>query len=194
MLNLKRAGRLQMAAVASAMLVAGAAGQSVTQGSITGTVEDTSGAVVPKATVVIRNTGTNATLMLTADDKGFFNAPLLQPGTYKVVITAVGFGEFDANSVTVQVSQSTTLQPRLSAGNTSETVTVTGATPAINTESPDFSTVLDNQAITNIPENNRRWSSLALLTPGVVSDANGFGLVSILVAPSDEIHEWRFGF
>ena len=58
-------------------------------------------------------------------------------------------------------------------------MTVTDTAPTINTESPDFSTVLDNRAIVDLPENNRRWSSLALLTPGVVSDANGFGLVSI---------------
>ena len=181
MLNWKRFRRLQVAAVtaAAAMLSAGMSAQSVTQGAITGTVEDSSGAVIPKATVVIRNTGTNATVTLTADDKGFFNAPLLQPGTYKVVITAAGFGEFDATNVTVEVSQSTTLEPRLELGNTASVVTVTDSTPTINTESPDFSTVLDNHAIVNIPENNRRWSSLALLTPGVVSDANGFGLVSI---------------
>ena len=179
MRKLKQICLVPLVALGAALATADVRAQSVTQGAITGTVEDTSGAAVPKATVVIRNVGTNATVTLAADDKGFFNAPLLQPGTYKVMITSSGFGEYDANAVTVQVGQSTTLEPHLAPGNAATTVNVTEATPTINTESPDFSAVLDNNAIVNIPENNRRWSSLAMLTPGVVSDANGFGLVSI---------------
>ncbi len=167
------------ALVATAAMAVSAGAQSVTQGAITGTVEDATGAAVPKAAVVIVNTGTNATVNLTANNSGFFNAPLLQPGTYRVTISAAGFADFQAQKVTVQVGQSTTLQPRLAPAGATETVSVSEATPAINTESPDFTAVLDNRAIEDIPENNRRWSSLALLTPGVVSDANGFGLVSI---------------
>ncbi len=174
-----RRTRLAAAAMAAVSISLSGGAQSVTQGAITGTVEDATGAAVPKASVVIRNTGTNSVVNLTGDAKGFFNAPLLQPGDYKVTITAPGFGEYDAEHVAVQVGQSTTLEPRLQTGSAAETVTVTEASPVINTESPDFSTVIDNRAITNIPENNRRWSSLAMLTPGVVSDASGFGLVSI---------------
>ncbi|HLI75648.1 MAG TPA: carboxypeptidase regulatory-like domain-containing protein [Acidobacteriaceae bacterium] len=173
------AGRAAVVASAAVLTTAGMYAQSVTQGAITGTVQDVTGAVVPNATVVIVNTGTNATVKLTADGKGFFLAPLLQPGTYKVTINAGGFGQYVADRVTVQVSQTTTLEPRLTTGQAETTVTVTDTTPAINTESPDFSDVLDNRAIVDLPENNRRWSSLALLTPGVVSDSNGFGLVSI---------------
>ncbi len=172
-------GRAAIVASAAMLGSAGMRAQSVTQGAITGTVEDATGAAVPKATVVIVNTGTNATVNLTADDRGFFNAPLLQPGTYKVTIRSAGFGQFLADRVTVEVGQTTTLEPRLTLGQTEQTVTVEDTTPVVNTESPDFSTVLDNRAITNIPENNRRWSSLALLTPGVVSDSSGFGLVSV---------------
>ncbi len=179
MLDLKRFGRLQRAAVVSAVLVAGASAQSVTQGAITGTVEDASGAAVPKATVVIVNTATNQTLTLTADDKGFFNAPLLQPGTYKVTIGAAGFSQYVATAVAVDVGSSTTLEPHLNTGSQSETVTVTESTPIVNTESPDFSNLITGDVIANVPVNNRRWSSIALLTPGVVSDANGFGLIAV---------------
>ena len=172
-------GRAAVVASAAMLATAGMRAQSVTQGAITGTVEDSTGAAVPKASVAIVNTGTNSTVNLTADDKGFFNAPLLQPGTYKVTISSAGFGQYLADRVLVQVGQTTTLEPRLVLGQAEQTVTVTETTPVINTESPDFSDVVNNRAINDLPENNRRWSSLALLTPGVVSDANGFGLVSI---------------
>src|SRR6202042_586064 len=67
----------------------------------------------------------------------------------------------------------------LKAGATNQTVEVSAETPLVNLESPDFSSNLNKQALDNIPINNRRWSSLAMTTPGVVSDSNGFGLVSI---------------
>ena len=153
--------------------------QSVTQGAIAGTVEDNTGAVIPGATVVIHNLGTNAEVKLTSDGSGFFNAPLLQPGEYKVAVSAAAFGPWASEHVIVQVSQTTELHPKLGAAGSAESVTVSAATPDLNFESPDFNDVISNNAIVNIPENNRRWSSLAMLTPGVVSDSNGFGLVSI---------------
>ena len=135
--------------------------------------------MVPGAQVVIHNNGTNAEVTLTADSSGYFNAPLLQPGDYRVAITVSGFANYTVNHVVVQVGQSTELKPSLSAAGATETVAVEATSPALNFESPDFSDVIDNKAIVAIPENNRRWSSLALLTPGVVSDSSGFGLVSI---------------
>ncbi len=172
------AGQGAVVASAAMLATAGMYAQSVTQGAITGTVQDTSGAAIPKATVVIVNTANNATLTLTADDKGFFNAPLLQPGTYKVTISAPGFGKYQVDAA-VDVSRSTTLEPKLTTGTAETTVEVNEVAPVINLESPDFSTLVPSQAIQNLPENNRRWSSLALLTPGVVSDSNGFGLIAV---------------
>jgi hypothetical protein len=171
--------RLALVAVLSTGFLGAAAAQSVTQGAISGTVEDPTSAVVPNASVVITNKGTRATVRLTSDAKGYFNAPLLQPGEYNVTITANGFASYVADHVQVEVSQVTSLLPHLNAEGTTSTVTVEAVAPDINTESPDFSDVITNRVIENVPENNRRWSSLALLTPGVVSDSNGFGLVSI---------------
>jgi len=153
--------------------------QSTTQGAIAGTVEDATGAVIPRATVVVHNDGTNAETTLTTDASGSFSAPLLQPGDYKVTITAGGFGTYVQDHVIVQVSQATELHPRMAAGAETQSVEVTAVSPVLNFESPQFSDTLDNSAIVNLPQNNRRWSSLALTTPGVVSDSNGYGLVSI---------------
>lgn len=174
--RMNAAGVLCLAALSFAPY---ALAQSTTQGAIAGTVEDTTGAVVANPTIVIHNNATNADVTLHGDDKGFFNAPLLQPGDYKVTVTASGFASFVQDHVVVQLSQATELHPHLGVSGTSETVSVTAATPDLNFESPQFSDVLDSKAIEDIPENNRRWSSLAMLTPGVVSDSNGFGLVSI---------------
>jgi outer membrane receptor protein involved in Fe transport len=153
--------------------------QSTTQGAIGGVVEDATGAVVSGATVTIHNDATNSTTTVTSDASGNFIAPLIEPGTYTVSITAAGFDTVAEKSVAVQVGQLTTLLPHLASGSSSTTVEVTSEAPVLNFEAPDFSTVLNQAAMANIPVNNRRWSALALTTPGVVPDSSGFGLVSV---------------
>jgi hypothetical protein len=156
-----------------------ASGQSTTQGAISGTVEDATSAVLPAASITIHNDGTGSEQHLTADSKGYFNAPLLEPGTYTVTITAGGFGSYKADQVIVQVGQVTSVEPHLKVGADNQVVDVSAETPVLNLESPDFTTNLNTKALANIPVNNRRWSALALTTPGVVSDSSGFGLVSV---------------
>jgi hypothetical protein len=153
--------------------------QSTTQGAIGGTVFDSTEASVPNAAVTIHNDGTNAEIHLAADQSGYFKAPLVEPGTYTVTIMASGFKDFRANNVVVQVGQMTSLTPRLVTGSANQVVEVTADAPILNFDSPDFSANLNTNALDNIPINNRRWSSLAMTTPGVVSDSNGYGLVSI---------------
>jgi len=165
--------------VATGLASGAAMAQSSTQGAIAGTVEDSTSAVIPAAKVTIRNVATNAIQNVTADDKGYFNVPLLEPGSYKVTITAANFGTLTENDVVVQVGQLTTLEPHLAVGGSSEVVEVSAAAPILNFESPDFSANLNQTAMANIPINNRRWSALAMTTPGVVADSSGFGLVSV---------------
>jgi outer membrane receptor protein involved in Fe transport len=166
------------AAVACSFVSVGYA-QSSTQGAIGGTVEDSTSAAVPKAAVTIKNAGTAAVFHVTADDSGFFKAPLLEPGTYVVTITAPGFSDYRADRVQVQVGQLTDLSPKLAAAGAAETVQVSSDVPVLNFDSPDISSVINENALENIPVNNRRWSALALLTPGVTVDSSGFGLISV---------------
>jgi hypothetical protein len=180
-LNRIRLGFLALAlfTVSACLPVARLSAQTTTQGAISGTVEDPSGAVVGSATVSIRNLGTNATVQLTADGSGYFNAPLLEPGTYTVTVSAQGFAGYRADNVVVVVGQVTSVLPHLALSSSTTEVVVNEQTPVMNLESPDFSDTLNTVALQSIPINNRRWSSLAMTTPGVVSDGNGFGLVSI---------------
>lgn len=164
-----------VAALAPAALYA----QTTTTGAISGTVKDPSGAVLSGASVVVHNDATNAEMTLTADSNGFYNAVQLQPGTYTVTISAPGFATLRDSGIVVAVGQSTALSPSLSVASGTQEVTVSGGAPLINLQSPDFTSNMTAQAINNLPINGRRWSDLTLLTPGAVSDSNGFGLLSI---------------
>ncbi len=153
--------------------------QSSTQGSIAGTVMDSSGATIPSANVSIHNPATGFSVDVVADGSGFFQAHLLEPGDYTVSISAPNFAKYQADHVSVVVGQVTSLEPRLSIASSSTQVVVTEQTPVMNLESPDFTDTLSTAALQRVPVNNRRWSALALSTPGVVPDTSGFGLVSI---------------
>src|SRR5215472_12919990 len=152
--------------------------QSTTDGAIGGTVFDASGAVISQAQVAIRNNGTNAEQTVNSDDSGYFRVIHLQPGSYTVTVSHQGFAAFKAQQVIVQVGSLTELSPRLKVAGSTETVEVTAEAPQINYTSQDFAQTLNQTAISNLPINGGRWSNFSLLTPGVVSDSNAFGLLS----------------
>jgi hypothetical protein len=152
--------------------------QSTTDGAIAGTVTDASGAAVPNATVTVKNNGTNVEETLTTDESGYFRAGKLQPSTYTVKVEAPGMAPFTAESVVVQIGSITEVTPKLNIASAGATVVVSAEIPTVNTATPEFAEVVDQVAISNLPINNGRWSSFALLTPGAVNDASGFGLIS----------------
>lgn len=152
--------------------------QSAVDGAIGGTVLDSSGAIVSNATVLVVNNGTNAQQKVVTDSSGYFRVIHLQPGLYTVSISAAGFSAYRSSNLTVQVGLLTNVDARLKVGATSETVQVTDEAPLVNTTSPDFAGVVPQLALRDLPENNYRWSAFALLTPGVVNDSNGYGLLS----------------
>ncbi len=166
-----------------ATLCAGASisvyGQSATDGAISGTITDSTGAAIPGAKVHVHNDGTSADVPLTADDSGYYKAALLQPGTYSVTVTAPGFTSSKTSSITVQLNQVTTVSPHLSIGSTAQTVEVSADAPVLNFDSPVYGGHLDTKEIESLPINGRRWSGLAILTAGVTADSpSGFGLLS----------------
>lgn len=152
--------------------------QSTTQGGMTGTVTDETDAAIPHARVIIHNDANNAEVVVTTDESGLFRAPLLAPGTYTVTFSNPGFQERREKGVIVEVNSVTTLNPHLGTGDVSQTVEVTAEAPILNFDSPAYGGHLSNSEIENIPINNRRWSALALTTPGVTTNSDGFGLLS----------------
>src|SRR5712692_6897100 len=170
--------RFVLAALFVSMCGALAFAQSTTDGAVGGTVYDTSGAVIGGAKIVIHNNGTNAEHTATTDSSGYFRVANLTPGTYTVTVSRDGFAPYKAEQVIVQVGSITEVSPRLVVGGSQETVEVTAEAPQINYTSPEFAPTLNQEAISNLPINGGRWSSFAILTPGVVANTSGFGLLS----------------
>lgn len=154
-------------------------GQSATDGAISGTVTDSTGAAIPNAKVDVHNDGTGLDIPLTADGTGFYKAGLLQPGNYTVTVTAPGFNSSKTSGIVVQLNQVTAVNPKMEIGTASQTVEITADAPVLNFDSPVYGGHLNTKEVESLPINGRRWSSLTLLTPGVTADSpNGFGLIS----------------
>ena len=170
--------RLALTAFFSAACATTSFAQNTVEGAISGTVFDATNAVIPGATILIHNNGTNADDKLTANGSGFFKAPQLAPGTYTVTFSAPGFAEIRATQVTVEVNFVTELNEHLTTGTDATVVEVTSEVPVLKFDTAAYGGQLTNTEIENIPINNRRWSSLSLLTPGVTNDAQGFGLIA----------------
>src|SRR5215470_4148780 len=152
--------------------------QSSTDGAIGGTVVDAEGLAVPNATIVVRSNTTNAEQTTNSDASGFFRLVHLPASTFTVTVTAAGFQQYQAKEVIVQVGQLTDIPPKLTVGATTTTVEVSSEAPILNTVSADFANVIPQRTLQDVPMSNYRWSAYAALTPGVVVDASGFGLLS----------------
>src|SRR5437899_5240766 len=164
--------------IALFLFASGSLAQSTTDGAIGGVVTDSSGAAVPNAKVTVKNLGTNAEEVVTTDETGYFRVGKVQPATYSVSIEASGFAPFKVERVIVQVGSVTDVSAKLNVAAAGATVIVSAEIPQVNTNSAEFAPTVDQTAISNLPINGGRWSSFVLLTPGAVSDANGFGLIS----------------
>jgi len=157
--------------VSSSLLVAQT---TLSTGSISGTVTDPSGAVVEGAKVTIANTGTSQTLSLTSNSAGAFSSGPLDPGAYKVQVSAKGFSGV-SQIVTVQVGNAATINPKLQVGQESQVIEVQASTVQVNTEQATVQGVLTSDQVENLPVNGRNFLDLAQLEPGVqIQDGQNF--------------------
>ncbi len=155
------------------LVPAGMHAQTAALGNVGGVVRDTSGAVVPGASVLVTNTGTGAARTVIADSDGHYEARDLQPGTYEIIVSGgAQFGRLDRKNIPVTVGAPITVDAELPAASVSTEVTVTSETPLIDTEQVEQSQVIDQQVVSNVPVNSRRFESFVLLTPNVVPDGN----------------------
>ncbi len=149
-------------------------GQASYQAQIRGVVTDSSGAVVPNATVTITEIGTNVSQTAKTDSSGDYILRALRPSTYLVKATAPGFQPMEQKGVVLAVGQETSLHFTLHPASTSTTVQVTEAAPLMDTESSALGTDVTNEYVKEIPLLNRNFFGLVFLNAGV-SEAAGSG-------------------
>ena len=139
------------------------------RGSITGQVTDTSGAIVPGASVTVTNTDTGDVVHVTSTGQGFYTAPLLQPGPYQVSVMAKGFRDFVQSGIQLQTQQNATINVRLAVGTATETVTVNSNAPLIDIADASTGQVLTTQEVVDLPSDGSSPLGFARIEYGVVS-------------------------
>jgi carboxypeptidase family protein len=147
-------------------------------GTITGTVRDSVGGVVPGVTITLINTGTNAQRAVETDERGDYNVVLLPAGTYEIRAELPGFKTAVAKDVRVSVDDRLRLNLTLAVGDIAERILVAAAIPLVQSESSSVGNLIDNQKVVELPLNGRQFESLSQLVPGTVSAAPGSPLRS----------------
>jgi carboxypeptidase family protein/TonB-dependent receptor-like protein len=136
-------------------------------GSIAGTVTDSSGAVVPDATVTIRSVERNTSDTVQTNDSGFYIKDRLLPGIYEVKVEKGGYKQSILASVTVNLDTQSSADVALETGQVTETVTiVTGEGQLLKTDRADVATTFDSKQVTDLPILDRNFTRFILLTPG----------------------------
>jgi len=135
-------------------------------GRIVGTVTDPNQAVVPNAKVAITNAATNQSQVLISNSAGDFVLTPVNPGVYRVEVTAADFETAQVNNVEVIVGQSARVDVTLRIGETSTKIEVVSTSPLLNTESGTLGHEIANKQIVDLPLNGRSYYELARLTPG----------------------------
>ncbi len=148
----------------------------VVTGTILGTVTDKTGAVVPGATITIRNTGTDLTRVLVTDEQGRYREPQLPVGVYEVRAELAGFTTQVRPKIQLTVGSELVINFALELGSLEESVTVTGESPLVQTSSAEVGALVDQRMIQQLPLNARDIQQLAVLQPGVQSQAAYNGL------------------
>ncbi|HEV2983289.1 MAG TPA: carboxypeptidase regulatory-like domain-containing protein [Vicinamibacterales bacterium] len=137
---------------------------------ITGVVKDSSGAIIPGATVTARNVDTGLTRVAVTDGSGEYRLPSLPPGRYSVATELSGFSTETRPDIILIIDQTAILVFALKPAAIAETVTVTGDSPIVDVTRSDVSTSVSTQQIQDLPVASRRWIDLAMLTPGTSQD------------------------
>src|SRR6476646_4128820 len=143
-------------------------------GTVSGTVRDQIGAVIPMASVSLTITQTNTTSKSVTNGSGFYLFPGVIPGSYLLVVEAVGMQKFEG-SLVVQVQESSVVEVALKVGQTATEVAVKDVTPMVTTDSPTLGTTLERARIEQLPINGRSLTTLLQVVPGQ-EGTRAFGL------------------
>src|SRR5271165_166788 len=161
-----------------------AIGQNATTGSLVGTVTDSSGAVVPNATVTVKNTGTGATETTQTTGQGYFRFPVLQPGQYLLTATASGMAKSERQA-TVDLGKVNEANLKLGVAGSSTTVEVSSEVPLLETDNANLATSYTQAQIASLPNPGNDITAYAYSAPGVVQNTgSGYGNFSAYGLPS----------
>jgi hypothetical protein len=152
----------------------GSAAAQFDTGTLSGSILDSSGALLPGANVTVANTGTGATVSLKSNGAGIFTASDLPSGTYTVTATAAGFGSTTSNDLVLNVGGAVHVTLKLSASAAAQTVTVTGTETSVNTESAVSGETFNSKQVENLPVNGRDVDAFLEISPGSVGSAPEF--------------------
>ena len=136
-------------------------------GSISGTVKDPRGAVIPKAAVTVINTDTGAQRSRNTDSDGTYTFPALPPGRYTVEITVPGFKLYRRSDITLDANSALVIPVSLVVGGEHDTVTVSESAVHVDTTSTQMGDVISSHEMTAVPLNGRSFTDLLALQPGV---------------------------
>jgi len=164
--------RIAIAAVLVLLPMRGLLAQAVT-GTLLGTIQDQTGAVVPNTTITLTNEGTNVVDKATTTVQGFYTFPNLNPGQYSVTVEANGFKRVLSQHNSVEVQKSTRVDLVLQPGAATTEVTVTGQAPQVESTTSDLGLTVSEQQIHTLPVNGRLFSSLMQIAPGTTPAAWG---------------------
>lgn len=134
--------------------------------SVAGTVTDTTGAVIPGASVVLLNVERGSEQEVSTNEAGNYAYPDITPGTYSVRVSSDGFQTREVTDLQVQVGQRAAVNVELEVGQVTEVVTVEAAAVLLETESNAIGTVVDSERVNELPLNGRNFLELALLAGG----------------------------
>ncbi len=145
------------------------------QGSVTGIVQDTTGAVVPNAQVTLKSTDTGLELQTKTDQNGVYTFSPVKIGNYQVSVTAPGFQTTTQANLHLDVQQRLAVNVQLQPGEATETVEVTAAPPLMQTEEGSTGQVMDTKTINDTPLNGRNWVFIAQLAAGAAPPSGSRG-------------------
>ena len=135
-------------------------------GTISGTVSDQAGGVVPGAQVEVRNVGTNAVFATSSNESGLYVAPGMAVGEYEIAVESAGFRRTVRSGVTLQVGQNAEVNVMLEIGQVTEVVEVVGEAPLVDTGGATIGEVIERKRVSDLPINGRGALALTMLTAG----------------------------
>ncbi len=161
-------------------------------GSISGTVKDPSGSVLPHAHVRVREVNTGLSYGTTTDRRGYFTLPVLPVGRYELDVEAPGFGAYRRKSIRLNTNAALTFNIELAVGSVEQTVSVSDSSLHIETSSTQLGAVISGRELKAVPLNGRSYTDLLALQPGVapataITDSTVQDVGATIMDPSGDL-------